>query len=87
MTYALLLSSHNDIRTIIASEYISNYIKYVSEIIDEGIKSGEFRDVDAKAIATSLVISNDITGILYSTNGMIIDPERIISNIFKLILN
>lgn len=86
MTYALLLSSHNDMRTHVASEHISNYINFVSEIISEGIEQGEFNKIDAKSVATSLVITNDITGILHFTNGEIIDPEEALQNIFKLII-
>ena len=86
MTYALLLSSHSDIRTHVASEYISNYITFVSEIITEGIKLGEFKKVDAKSVATALVITNDITGILHFANGEIINPEKVVQNLFKLII-
>jgi len=86
MTYALLLSSHNDLRTHVATEYISNYITFVAEIINDGIVQGEFKSVDAKSIATSFVIANDITGILHFANGEIIEPEKMINNLFKLIL-
>jgi len=55
-------------------------------VINDGIVQGEFKSVDAKSIATSFVIANDITGILHFANGEIIEPEKMINNLFKLIL-
>ncbi len=86
MTYALLLNSHNDIRKLIASEYIQSYINFVAQIIEEGINSGEFKNVNSKSIATALVFSNDLTGIINFGNEGISNAENIFSELFKLII-
>ena len=86
MTYALLLSSHDDVRKVVACEYIQSYISYVAEIIEAGVSAGEFIKVDSTSIATSLVITNDLTGILNFNTANIPTSEKIISDLFKLII-
>jgi AcrR family transcriptional regulator len=85
MNYALLLSSHKGEKRKIALEYLQRYIALVAEIIDEGIEQKEFREVDANSIATSLVISNDLTGIVNYPKLVLPKVEKLQSQLIKLI--
>ncbi len=85
MNYALLLSSHNNLKRRVSAQYLQDYIYLVQEILDEGIKEGEFKDVDTAAVAVSLVLSNDISGIINFPDPKIFTPRKITSQLFKLI--
>jgi AcrR family transcriptional regulator len=86
MTYALLLSSHTDIRKQVASEYLQRYINFVAEIIEAGVKIKEFVNINPIMIATTLVITSDITGIVNFSNEDFPSSEKIIKDLFNLIL-
>lgn len=86
MTYALLLSSHKDIRKEVAVEYLERFIQFVSEIVADGIKQGEFVQVNPVILATTLVISNDLTGIISFPDKELPTSENIIQELFNLIL-
>lgn len=86
MNYALLLSSHKDIRKDVALEYVEKFIEYIAEILQEGIDQGLFRDMNSTIIATTLVIANDLTGIINFPKKHFPKANKIISELFNLIL-
>jgi AcrR family transcriptional regulator len=87
MNYALLLSSHNKLKKRVAAQYLQDYIYLVEEILEEGIRKREFKDIDAASVAASLVLSNDMTGIINFPDSKIPTPQKLTSQLFKLIKN
>ncbi|MBD3329549.1 TetR family transcriptional regulator [Candidatus Dojkabacteria bacterium] len=85
MNYALLLSSHKNIKREVSLEYVQKYILLVSEIIKDGIALRQFKQVNAEAVATSLVLTNDLAGILRFSEKQIPSPQKIYKELIKLI--
>lgn len=67
-------------------DYINRYLNILIPIIQRGIDSGEFRQVDARevAIAASAIIEGTI--LLWAYNKSVVDPERHIRSGMKLLL-
>jgi AcrR family transcriptional regulator len=85
MNYALLLSSHENIKKKVASEFFKAYLSLVERIIKEGIKRREFRDLDSKTMALMLVVTLDLNNILEFIDPSILDDKSIDKNLLKLI--
>lgn len=85
MNYALLLSSHKTLKKEISLEYIQRYIHLVAEILKDGIKKKKFKKINVEAVATSLVLTNDLAGILRFPDKTIPSPKKIYKEIIKLI--
>jgi TetR/AcrR family fatty acid metabolism transcriptional regulator len=85
MNYALLLSSHENIKKKVASEFFKAYLNLVEKIIKEGIKRREFRDLDSKTMALMLVVTLDLNNILEFIDPSILDDKSIDNNLLKLI--
>lgn len=67
-------------------EYINRYLNILIPIIQRGIDSGEFRQVDARevAIAAGAIIEGTI--LLWAYDKSVVDPERHIRSGMKLLL-
>ena len=67
-------------------EYINRYLNILIPIIQRGIDSGEFRQVDARevAIAAGAIIEGTI--LLWAYDKSVVDPERHICSGMKLLL-
>lgn len=67
-------------------DYINRYLNILIPIIQRGIDSGEFRQVDARevAIAASAIIEGTI--LLWAYDKSVVDPERHIRSGMKLLL-
>ena len=85
MHYSLILSSHKGKKKKIASAYMRQYINFIKEIIDEGIKNNEFNDIDPKAFATLFVLGADIATLINSPKRQVA-TQKDIYNLLKNIL-
>jgi AcrR family transcriptional regulator len=67
-------------------EYINRYLNILIPMIQRGIDSGEFRQVDARevAIAAGAIIEGTI--LLWAYDKSVVDPERHIRSGMKLLL-
>lgn len=86
MNYALMISTHKDIRVKSACQAFKLYIDFVEEIIKLGIKQGEFINVEARNIAFILIVSQDFDHILNAKEKPTLNRNEPGDEIFKLIV-
>ncbi|MBN2015835.1 TetR/AcrR family transcriptional regulator [Candidatus Dojkabacteria bacterium] len=87
MNYAALLSTHKDLRQRAVTEFFGQYVDLVAEIIKEGIASGEFRRINSKVAALSVVLVQDIGNLLLSKVKSGVSSERTAKELLKMIEN
>lgn len=85
MNYALLLSTHRNIKKWGAREFFKAYLNLCEEIIKEGIKAHEFRRIDPRLLALSMILTQDIGSILSSMDKEIINTQKIQKELIKLV--
>jgi hypothetical protein len=67
-------------------EYENRYLNILIPIVQQGIDSGEFRQVDASEVAIAAFAIIEGTLLLWVYDKSIIDPERHIRSGMKLLL-
>jgi AcrR family transcriptional regulator len=68
MNYALLISTHKDIKKQVTNEFFNSYLKLVEDVLKSGIKKREFQIEDPKIMAFILVTSLDLYNIIIFSN-------------------
>lgn len=67
-------------------KYINQYIDMITPIIEQGIKSGEFRKVDAREVAIAISAIIEGTLLLWVYDRDLVEPEKHIRSGIKLLL-
>lgn len=67
-------------------QYINRYLDVLTPIIQRGIDSGEFRNVDAREVAIAMGAMIEGTLLLWVYDQSIVDPEHHIHSGMKLLL-
>ncbi len=67
-------------------KYINQYIDMITPIIEQGIKSGEFRKVDAREVAIAMSAIIEGTLLLWVYDRDLVEPEKHIRSGVKLLL-
>ncbi len=67
-------------------KYINQYIAVITPIIEQGIKSGEFRKVDAREVAIAISAIIEGTLLLWVYDRDLVEPEKHIRSGIKLLL-
>ena len=67
-------------------KYINQYIDMITPIIEQGIKSGEFRKVDAREVAIAMSAIIEGTLLLWVYDRDLVEPEKHIRSGIKLLL-
>ncbi len=67
-------------------QYINRYLDVLTPIIQGGIDSGEFRNVDAREVAIAMGAMIEGTFLLWVYDKSIVDPEHHIHSGMKLLL-
>ncbi len=83
--YAMIYDSHQSIRALVATEYLNNYIRFVANIIQDGIEAGELVDIDPVSLATMLITAHDFLATARSVNTTHIDPDVYRQTVLRLI--
>lgn len=72
----LSLAFRNKIVKKVMQNYFKNYMKFIVPVIQRGIDSGEFRQVDAQEVAVALGSIFEGTVLLWAFDDRIVDIER-----------
>lgn len=67
-------------------KYINQYIDMITPIIEQGIKSGEFRKVNAREVAIAMSAIIEGTLLLWVYDRDLVEPEKHIRSGVKLLL-
>lgn len=67
-------------------KYINQYIDMITPIIEQGIKSGEFRKVNAREVAIAMSAIIEGTLLLWVYDRDLVEPEKHIRSGIKLLL-
>jgi len=87
MNYALIISTHRNIKSQGASEYFKKYLELVEEIIKEGIKNKEFRALDPRIMALTIILTQDLSHIITNIDEKLVKTDGIINELMQLITN
>ncbi|MCB9790544.1 TetR/AcrR family transcriptional regulator [Candidatus Nomurabacteria bacterium] len=82
MNYALLISSHNSIKTKGALEFFKTYFNLVSDVIAEGKADGSFQVADPKSAALMIILTHDIGRVLNYINKDLVDLDKLQKEIY-----
>lgn len=85
MNYALLLSSHENIRTKSTQEYFKKYREYLTQMIAAAMEKGEIQKNDPTLIALILILVPDLLNILATSDASIKSDANYITNLLNLL--
>jgi AcrR family transcriptional regulator len=85
MNYALLLSTHKNIKREGASAFFKAYIDLVEDIIKKGIENKEFRKGDARVMALAVILTQDFGTIFDLLEPKVVDRRGLQKNILDIL--
>lgn len=85
MNYALLISSHNSIKTKGALEFFKTYFSLVSDVISEGKADGSFKVSDPKSAALMIILTHDIGRVLNYINEDLVNLDKLQEELYNSI--
>jgi AcrR family transcriptional regulator len=86
MNYSLILSTHENIRKKVASEFFRSYIALVEKILKEAMRKKEIRKCNSEIIAYALVLTSDMVNILEFTDKSIVQTKHSVRELIKLLV-
>ncbi len=64
----------------------AEYRKFISEVIEEGIKTGTFRKIDTQMVASVIIAALDGIGLQWIMDRQLFNPEKISELMFATLL-
>ncbi len=82
----LALAFRNKYVQLALKKYINSYIDILTPIIQRGVESGEFRNVDTREVAVAMGAMIEGTLLLWVYDKTLVDPQHHIHSGMKLLL-